>query len=733
MSDPRFFDLPGRRPTIGATSVRAIPEMAPAADLNDPAVLDLLLKQIIEGGISGATLPGDAYNKGMTQAEMERRALDTVGLVGVSSPIGVPRGALGSGPVRRAPAPERFESGGAQWGREDFTPVQQPYSVLSEELGNTQRKSGTIGEFAAELGNKPGVKPEELDFVFGDKDPNQRVTIDEVVKMLEGTPEIQTTVKNLDPYQDYVEELGDNYNPDVPMDAPSQLDDMRPDILERNYDFLLSGYYAAHGTDSVPLAERRVIEARAEEMTDAQIKFGKDVTSHMTEYNEGDYRLPHPDQRDGGTGGYEEVIIHLPQKKGGYNSGHWDEKDVILHQRRDVREVGGKQSLHIDEMQSDTHQAGRDRGYTDEPPPNREELVKMARRNGVLEVELYNNTTPGIDVEPGKDLLIELQDGRLDPRELPPGVREMAEEYMNNYDVLYRTKKPPSSIPFKKSWMTLGLKRAVTDAIEKGLDRVSWTGGANQNVRWSKDMDDRSFIGPYDEMLPAAAKKAFKKYGVEVKRTKLNDQGVVLEQTPEFHDYMRNFEETNPTMARMEELRQQHIKAVNAGKTGPEVEKITAEMSRLSSDVVDARREAHDTFLAENNNGQLSKARRKQAVDKEHLERIHTEINPKWKPKFEAAKVAAKDGGEKEIDALNDLYSARLEEIMAMRKEIEDRLAKDPQYNVDAYGFYFDITPELKKAVQEKGLPLFNKGLPVQGPPKNGDQYLDRILRGDII
>ena len=47
----------------------------------------------------------------------------------------------------------------------------------------------------------------------------------------------------------------------------------------------------------------------------------------------------------------------------GYRSSHWDEPNVLVHRRTNEREVNGVPSLHVEEIQSDWHQQGRQKGY----------------------------------------------------------------------------------------------------------------------------------------------------------------------------------------------------------------------------------------------------------------------------------------------------------------------------------------------------------------------------------
>src|SRR5215471_5051325 len=78
----------------------------------------------------------------------------------------------------------------------------------------------------------------------------------------------------------------------------------------------------------------------------------------------GDYTLP------GGTepgAGYHELTIQLPSSErgalGDFTAGHFPEKNVIAHVRFTTRQVDGKRTLMIEEIQSDWHQAGQTRGY----------------------------------------------------------------------------------------------------------------------------------------------------------------------------------------------------------------------------------------------------------------------------------------------------------------------------------------------------------------------------------
>jgi hypothetical protein len=48
-----------------------------------------------------------------------------------------------------------------------------------------------------------------------------------------------------------------------------------------------------------------------------------------------------------------------------YKSSHWDEPNILAHVRMNDRTIDGKKSLHLEEIQSDWHQQGRDKGYAE--------------------------------------------------------------------------------------------------------------------------------------------------------------------------------------------------------------------------------------------------------------------------------------------------------------------------------------------------------------------------------
>lgn len=137
-----------------------------------------------------------------------------------------------------------------------------------------------------------------------------------------------------------------------------------------------------------------------------------------------------------------------------YSSPHFPQKNVLAHLRVNDRvDADGKKMLLIEEVQSDWHQAGREKGYRALP-----EGAKIIEQDGWYEVQR--------------------KDGRL----LGNGGNTAEEARASAIDFLSGDRVPDA--PFKDSWYQLALKRAIQHAAENGYDRIGLTTGARQAERF---------------------------------------------------------------------------------------------------------------------------------------------------------------------------------------------------------------------------------------------------------
>ena len=142
--------------------------------------------------------------------------------------------------------------------------------------------------------------------------------------------------------------------------------------------------------------------------------------------------------------------IENNQASSDYISSHWNEPNVLAHIRMNDR-VGpdGKKILFVEEIQSDWHQAGRDKGYTDP-------AVRKKIDDNQAKLITMQSKTPEFDAL-----------------------------WRETYDLLETQKHGAvPDAPFKKNWEQLAMKRVMKYAAENGYDRVAWLPGAEQAKRY---------------------------------------------------------------------------------------------------------------------------------------------------------------------------------------------------------------------------------------------------------
>ena len=146
--------------------------------------------------------------------------------------------------------------------------------------------------------------------------------------------------------------------------------------------------------------------------------------------------------------------IDLSPANANYKSSHWDEPNVLAHVRMsDRRGPNGEKVLHVEEIQSDWGQQGRDQGF--------------GRREGKVEQQ------------PGGFWRITWPDGTFSGGYDTQTSAETALEY--------RGKGVPHGpyVDNTQKWTDLALKRVLHEAAHGGYDKIAFTPGDEQNKRYS--------------------------------------------------------------------------------------------------------------------------------------------------------------------------------------------------------------------------------------------------------
>jgi len=175
-----------------------------------------------------------------------------------------------------------------------------------------------------------------------------------------------------------------------------------------------------------------------------------------------------------------------------YKSPHWEEPNVLAHVRfKDRVGEDGARVLFIEEIQSDWHQAGREKGYYNQERIDELTAQRAAGNREYARLDDLRRDALGAERQRLYEQQMELQEqGRL-------WMEEMT-----------KARAGVPQAPFAKSWDELALKRMLKWAVDNGYDRIAWTTGAQQAKRYNlgqfvDELEWRRF--DYKEIVPGGS------------------------------------------------------------------------------------------------------------------------------------------------------------------------------------------------------------------------------------
>jgi hypothetical protein len=337
------------------------------------------------------------------------------------------------------------------------------YNPAEKAALNLQRKKGTGATFASDLKKQPGVNDERLaELGLGDLASRPNVTKEELIAAAD---------QNRIPLRETVRTEGGK-----------TLEELNDDIYQLKEDM------SYMDNDSREWAEADRALTRLEREYKQEESAGRAMFGPKTH---ADYNMP-------GGKNYREIRVGLPSNRPSiknmsrheynvavakadaegvndfmHSTHHGDEPNVLFHLRvADHTDAEGKKGLLIDELQSDWHQKGRDKGY------------KGDIDSAALDQEMKNI------IKERSSLVKEFSDyARKNNDSISPEMQERWNEFKAREDALDQKKNKITSAvpnaPFKDNWYQIGLKRAIKEAADTGMDRVYLTTGARQNERYS--------------------------------------------------------------------------------------------------------------------------------------------------------------------------------------------------------------------------------------------------------
>lgn len=215
-------------------------------------------------------------------------------------------------------------------------------------------------------------------------------------------------------------------------------------------------------------------------------------------YVKEDYNPPQSEAKyeeyalEGGTN-YREMLFTLPDYNGVYPSPHWSEENVLAHTRlQDFKDATGSKVLFIDEIQSDWHQAGREKGYR---RPELEEEARLLEKYHDIQRqidELFRSPPETADVD---DVNAVAEQGKYNKRFYELVERQgvvskklfQLREKIQNEGLRDGGAVPDA--PYRTTWHEFVLKRILRMAAEGGYDKVAWTTGQMQADRYNLSKD----------------------------------------------------------------------------------------------------------------------------------------------------------------------------------------------------------------------------------------------------
>lgn len=324
------------------------------------------------------------------------------------------------------------------------------HSSLDKAAALLKRKVGTGAEFMQELKGLGGIKQAEIDErKLGEVMGMPRMTHDQFMANLATRP---------------LPAIGEMVlkNPSTDEVNAALEEQLRKNIIREYKD---EGYTAKQIEEVLPESLEDALNSpfAKQAWMGHYEKLNKNPTHHDK------YTLP-------GGENYREMLIKAPkggEEFGGVGAHFGGRKNILASMRlKDRTGPNGEKLLHLEELQSDWHQQGREKGYKADYE-SQDEMMK--KRD-----DLYDSRTALV-----KQALAIEKAGGTAPQELIDQIHGMNDQLRTIEERKDKARNAIPDAPFKKNWEEMALKRLVHHAAEKGYHGIVVTPGEEQADRYS--------------------------------------------------------------------------------------------------------------------------------------------------------------------------------------------------------------------------------------------------------
>jgi hypothetical protein len=218
---------------------------------------------------------------------------------------------------------------------------------------------------------------------------------------------------------------------------------------------------------------------------------------------------------------YDSLVKQATNKK--FESGHFDEPNVLAHMRVDDRIINGKKTLMVEEIQSDWHQKGRRQGYQSGKDIEKQYENFMLDMKKQIYDESVARYTKEYESEPHlRGLMHNIPVDEFADRAAKTHISNMKfddlareagryDEWKKLYDELAVERNGVPNAPFKKNWHELMMKQIINEAVKGDYDAIAFTTGKQQAERYnlSKQIDSLDLV-PAEEGVKQFVLSAYK-------------------------------------------------------------------------------------------------------------------------------------------------------------------------------------------------------------------------------
>lgn len=225
-------------------------------------------------------------------------------------------------------------------------------------------------------------------------------------------------------------------------------------------------------------------------------------------------------QEQGPMGNQYEIAIKVPNIDDTNVSQHsWrgGSDSILAHIRFNERtDVAGKKTMFIEEVQSDWHQQGSEKGYVSDPLPEAPKTWSLMTVNdvSVKETDTQYIVTPiapevstwADDFAVGKGVVnSEFEAKEYAVRLINKDIQRVNDSITSDYRDKIENRVADAPFNSLNKYNELVMKRIIVWASANGFERVSWTTGEQQATRWSarlqREIQSIRLIGKTDTEL----------------------------------------------------------------------------------------------------------------------------------------------------------------------------------------------------------------------------------------